>query len=362
MLPRMADAMVLRRPGEFVLESYPVPEPGDDEFILRVELTTICGGDLIEYLGGNRKAEYPLLMGHEVVGTVDSIGSSAARIHGVQEGERVIVEPYLRCGRCPACVRGQYHFCAEGATYGVTIPSTRPPHLWGGYAQYLFGAPSARVHRIGPDIDRRAAALTSVIGNGVRWIRSRGELRAGEGVIITGLGVQALASIVLASIAGASPIVVACREEDPARLALAREYGADVIVNSTRLEEDPDARADLRRLGIALAIECTGAEGPYAVAVDALAPQGRLVAAGTRGGRPLSIDLDAVVFKEIDIRGGLGQSNDTEYAAELVNAHAVAFEKMVTRVFPLGRTAEAMELCLQGHEDIVHIGLDPWET
>jgi threonine dehydrogenase-like Zn-dependent dehydrogenase len=355
-----SDAMVLEKPGLFVPQQFAVPELRPDEFLVRVELVTICGGDLIEYVGGNRKAKYPLLMGHELVGTVERIGADAAETHGVGVGDRVSVEPYLRCGECDACRGGQYHFCAKGLTYGVTIPSTREPHLWGGYSQYLYGAPGARVHKIGPDVPAAAAALTSVIANGVRWIRTRGQVSVGEGVLIAGLGVQALSSIIVASLAGASPIVVACRETDPDRLALAREYGADLIFNTDELQSSETLRQKLRDLNLNIAIECTGADLLYQIAIDALRFGGRLVAAGTRGGKLLTLDLDGVVFKELTVLGGLGQAGDTELAATIVNSQRFAVEKMVTQVLPLAQADDAIQMCLAEREDVIHVGLDPW--
>lgn len=357
---KKSTAMVLERPGSFVREEFDIPEIGADEFLLRVELVTICGGDLIEYQGGNRKAAYPLLMGHELVGTVEKIGAAAAETHDVTVGDRVTVEPYLRCGRCAACRVGQYHFCVEGLTYGVTIPSTREPHLWGAYSQYLYGAAGAQVHRIDPGVPAAAAALTSVVGNAVRWVRTRARTQVGEGILITGLGVQALSSIIVASLAGASPIVVACRETDSERLALAHDYGADMIYNTNELQRDESLRAQLRGLGLRVAIECTGADVVYQIATDALRFGGRLVAAGTRGGKPLTLDLDGVIFKELTILGGLGQAGDTELAAEIVNSRRFGVEKMVSHVLPLGSVDEAIQMCLAGREDVIHVGMDPW--
>lgn len=355
-----SQAMVLERPGQFVLTTFNLPEIGADDFLLRIELATVCGGDVIEYRGGNRKAKYPLLMGHEFVGTVAATGDSAAEAHGLAVGDRVMVEPYIRCGRCPACVAGNYHFCRSGLTYGVTIPSTRKPHLWGAYSQYMYGAPGSRVHHIGGEVPAAAAALTTVVANGVRWVRTRAAVQVGEGVLITGLGVQALSSIIVAKLAGASPVVVACRETDASRLDLAREYGADLVFNTNELAEDQSQRDSLNRLELSVAIECTGAEALYRLAIEALRPMARIVAVGTRGGQSLGIDLDGVVFKELSIVGGLGQAGDTEYAASIVNSRAFAVEKMVSHVLPLKEADDAIQMCLSGRDDVIHVGLDPW--
>ena len=84
--------------------------------------------------------------------------------------------------------------------------------------------------------------------------------------------------------------------------------------------------------------------------------------AGTRGGRALALDLDGVVFKELDIRGGLGQAGDTELAAQVVNAGTLPIDRMVSHVFPLAHAAEAIELMMASREEVVHIGLDPWAS
>jgi alcohol dehydrogenase len=356
---RSSRAMVLERPGAFREISFPLPDIGREEFLLRVELVTICGGDVIEFQGGNRKARYPLLMGHELVGRVEEIGDLAAQRHQVAAGDRVMVEPYLRCGQCGPCIAGNYHFCLQGGTYGVTIPSTQPPHLWGAYSQYLYGAPGARVHKVAEQIPAAAACLTTVVANGIRWVRTRGNARVGEGVLITGLGVQALSSVLVAELAGLSPIVVVCRERNERRLRLARTLGADRIVNTADLDSEA-TRQELRHLGLTLGIECTGAEPMFSLAVDVLAPLGRLVAVGTRGGQPLRLDLDAVVFKEIAVVGGLGQALDTELAVTIVNANHLPVADMVSHTLPLSAAQEAIQLCLGGHEEVIHVSLDPW--
>lgn len=365
----LSRAMVLDRPGRFTAREFEVPTVSDSEFVLRVDLVTVCGGDVIEYRGGNRKGRYPLIMGHEVVGEVVAIGAQASEERSLVCGDRVTVEPYLRCGRCAQCVAGDYQFCAAGMVYGVTIPCDQPPFLWGAYSQFMFGAAGARTHRVEASVDRRAGCMVNVVGNGVRWVRTRGELRVGESVLVTGLGVQALAAVLVAKAAGASRVVVACRERDESRQALAMAFGADHIVQYD-LAAAPSAgdlaagAAEAVREatdgGPAVAVECTGSQAMFGLAIEALAPRGRLVAVGTRGGAPLGVDLDGIVFKEIDVRGGLGQAHDTELAAAIVNSGNWPIERMVSHVLPLSEAEAAIGMMVGGRDDVVHIGLDPW--
>jgi len=352
-------AIVLEEPGRLREHEFPLPAIGDDDFLLRVEMVTICGGDPIEFLGRNRKTHYPLILGHEVVGHVEKIGHEAAVRQGVEVGARVVVEPYIACRACDFCLAGRYHFCRQGMVYGVTVRSDRPPHLWGAYSEYLYGAPGARVHRIDEAVPAAAACLTSVIGNGVRWVRTRGRGRMAESVLVLGAGVQALATIIVAKEAGLAPIIVVARGRNPRKLDLARRYGADVVLDVDR--EDLSARISdaLQGRGLDLAVECTGAERMIAIGVAALGPFGRLVLAGTRGGQPAALDIDGIVFKEIEVIGGLGQAHDTELAAQIVNSRRYPIEDMVTNTFPLADAERAMELFMNGGDRAIHVALDP---
>lgn len=358
-MPSTSRAIVLEAPRRFVDARFPVPEIGDEEFLLRVELVTICGGDVIEYEGRNRKAHYPLILGHELVGTIEQIGAAAAARHGVERGARVSVEPYIGCGRCRYCLRGDYHFCAHGLVYGVTVPADRPPHLWGAYGEYLYGAPGARVHRIAGAVPAAAACLTSVVGNAVRWIRTRGRGQVGEPVLVLGAGVQALATVIVAHEAGLEPIVLVARCRNRRKLELATAYGADAVIDLEAGSISKRVRVALGGQPLELAVECTGAQPMIDLAVDLLDPGGRLVQAGTRGGAVATLDVDAVVFKEIRYLGGLGQAGDTELAARIVNAGRYPLEAMVTHTFPLSAAEEAMRLFMEGRDGIIHVALDP---
>jgi threonine dehydrogenase-like Zn-dependent dehydrogenase len=352
-------AMVLLAPRQFEEERYSLPEIGDDEFLLRVEMVTICGGDPIEYEGRNRKAHYPLILGHEMVGSVERIGPQAVARHGVTTGSRVSVEPYVSCGACRFCARGDYHFCEQGLVYGVTVPADRPPHLWGAFSEYLYGAPGAHLHLIDDQVPAEAACLTSVIGNAVRWIHTRGRARRGEGVLVLGAGVQALSSVIVAREAGVAPIVVVARARNPRKLELARTYGADVVIDADGNGLPDQIRGAFGGGSVELAIECTGAQSMIDLAIEALGPGGRLVQAGTRGGEPATVDLDGIVFKEIEFLGGLGQAGDTEAAARIVNGGRYAIEDMVTHRFGLSDAAEAMSLFMEGRDGVIHVALDP---
>jgi alcohol dehydrogenase len=351
---------VLVKPRQMELREFPIPEIDDDSFLLKVDLVTICGGDPIEYEGRNVKAHYPMILGHEMVGRIDRIGEAAARRYGVAVGDRVNIEPYIVCGQCEYCLSGYYQFCLTSRVYGVNLSCEQPPHLWGAYGDYLYGAPGSRVHKIDPAVPDEAAALASVLGNGVRWIRTKAQVSFGESVVILGVGAQGLATIVAAREAGAAPIIVVGREANPAKWALAVEFGAHFLVDLDQESEPLRRVRELTNGRLAdVVVECTGAEAMMQLGLELARPTARYIMIGTCGyGRPALI-TDMIVFKELQVLGGLGQSWDTEAAVKIINSRKYPIEKMISHVFPLERADEAIRFFMAHPEQTVRVAIKP---
>lgn len=351
---------VLVKPRQMELREFPIPEIDDESFLLKVDLVTICGGDPIEYDGRNVKAHYPMILGHEMVGTIDRIGEAAARRYGVAPGDRVNVEPYIVCGQCEYCLSGYYQFCLTSRVYGVNLSCEQPPHLWGAYGDYLYGAPGSKVHKIDPAVPDEAAALASVLGNGVRWIRTKAQVKFGEAVVILGVGAQGLATIIAAREAGAAPIIVVGREANPAKWALATEFGAHSLVDLDQEREPSQRVRELTNGRLAdVVVECTGAEAMMQLGLELARPTARYIMIGTCGfGRPALI-TDMIVFKELQVLGGLGQSWDTEAAVKIINSRKYPIEKMISHVFPLEGADEAIRFFMAHPEQTVRVAIKP---
>ncbi|MBA2305711.1 MAG: alcohol dehydrogenase catalytic domain-containing protein [Acidobacteria bacterium] len=355
-----AHSMVLLEPRRMMMHEFELPDIDDDSFLLKVHRVTICGGDPLEYEGRNAKARYPMILGHEMTGTIEQIGDLAAHRYGVAAGDRVSVEPYILCGRCEYCLTGYYQFCKTSRVYGVNISCADPPHLWGAYGEYLYGAPGSRVHRIEPGVSDEAAALSSVLGNGVRWIRTKAQVKFGESVAILGAGAQGLATVIAAREAGARPIVVLGREANRLKWELASAFGAHHLID---LEEESDPLGRVRELTagrlLDVVVECTGAEAMMQLGLEIVRPVGRYVMVGTCGSSRRSLITDLVVFKEIQLLGGLGQSWDTEEAVRIINSRRYPIEKMVTQVFPLEEADEAIRFFMAHPEQALRVAIQP---
>lgn len=359
-------ALVVTEPGRMEMRDFPIPKVGPREMLLRVEMVSICGSEPKKYLGTAMWAvewggmPYPFILGHEVVGYLEEVGEEAAALHRVRPGDRVMVEPYFSCGRCWYCGNGHYQLCARRNTYGTSKSCAEPPHLWGAYSEYMFLAEGTRVHRIDTSVPAEAACLTSVIGNGVRWVKTKGELTFGETVVVLGPGAQGLATVIAAKETGAERIIVFGLARDAHKLGLAREYGATHAFNVEEVNPEDVVREVTGGHMADLVVECTGAPSSIALGPDLLRPLGRYVLAGTTGGgRAVGLVTDRWVMRELTVRGGLGQSWNCEDAARIVNSRRYAIEKMITHVFPLERGDEAMRLFMEGRPDCIRVALRP---
>jgi len=363
---RTSRCLVVTAPEHMEMREYPLPAVGPREMLLKVEMVSICGSEPKKYQGTAMWAAewggmpFPFILGHEMVGFLEEVGEEAGELHGVRSGDRVVVEPYISCGHCRYCGNGNYQLCTTRHTYGVSRSCANPPHLWGGYAEYLFVAEGSKVHKIAADVPAEAAVLVSVIGNGFRWTKTRGELSCGETVAVLGPGAQGLATVIAAREAGAARILVFGLARDRIKLALAKELGAThtFCVDEKKPLEAVREATDGEMAD--LVVECTGAAASIAAAPDLLRPLGRLVLVGSMGGgKTAAMATDRWILRELTVRGGLGQAWNCEDAARIVNSRRYPIEKMITHTLPLERGEEGMRFFMEGHPECIRVALRP---
>src|SRR3989304_10349377 len=117
-------------PDKLEIREYPIPEIPPDGGLVKVEMGGVCGTD-VKYLHGKLKVDYPIILGHEILGRVEKLGRDAAAIHKVKEGDRIILKGALGCGRCADCRRGNARFCRQRTTYGGPPQGGKTPHPFG---------------------------------------------------------------------------------------------------------------------------------------------------------------------------------------------------------------------------------------
>jgi alcohol dehydrogenase len=339
-------AMVLLAPRRLEQRELQRPRLGDDDAILRVEACGLCGTDHEQY-SGLLFGGFPFVPGHESVGVIDAMGDEASARWGVRVGDRVAVEVFQSCRACDQCTRGNYRHCRQhgvGDTYGF-IPVDRSPGLWGGYAQYQYLSPDSMVLPVPDQLDPVLSTLFNPLGAGIRWAATVPGTGPGDVVAVLGPGIRGLCSLVAAREAGAGYVMVTgCGSRDRSRLALAREFGADLVVDVE--SEDPAAAlARAAGRGADVVVDVT-AKAPTAVgqALRTARPEGTVVLAGTRGQKVPDLDVDLVVYKELRVVGALGVDVSSYRAAlGLLAAGRYPFADIDRRTADFAGLAEMLE-------------------
>ena len=285
-------ALVKTQKGVGCLELREVPEPsiGDDEALIEVRAAGICGTDL--HVKHDTFPYWPpVILGHEFAGVIAAVGPD---VEGWQVGDRVVGEPHTRhCGRCYLCRRGHIQLCKEKRSPGWGID--------GAMARYLKYPPKL-LHRIPDSMSFEHAALVEPAANAVTHIVERGVIEAGDFVVLLGPGPIGLMAAQVARAAGAREVlVVGSPADEGLRLGAARRLGFRHVINFA--ESDPvKACMDLSEgIGADLVIECSGAPAAIAQTVALARPWGRVCGIGLTGKKPVELDWDAAMLKNITL-------------------------------------------------------------
>jgi threonine dehydrogenase-like Zn-dependent dehydrogenase len=321
------------------LAEFPDPSPGAREVVVEIKASGMCGSDLKFYraAGGTAalglgKVSGPVIAGHEPCGIVAAVGANvtecAARI-----GARVMVHHYSGCGACPHCLSGWSQMCSEGSiVYGVT------GH--GAHARYL----KVPAHTLVPLPDELSfatgAAISCGTGTAFQALR-RMNLRGGDTIAIVGQGPVGLSATQLATAMGARVIALDISQE---RLARAKEFGADALIDPRT--GDPPARIKelTRGLGADLALDTSGAAEGRVTAVRSTRPWGVVCFVGEGGGVTLDVSPD-MLRKQLTILGSWTFSTLVQAdCARFIVDRKVTVDRLFTHRWQLEQADEAYRL------------------
>ncbi len=327
-------AAVLHAAGDLRVEPTSVPELGPRDVAVRVGAGGICGSDLHYFNHGGTGAirlREPMILGHEIAGTVSAVGSEVTR---VAPGQRVAVDPSRPCGACRFCKEGTPRHCLEMRFLGSAM---RMPHVQGGFRQMLV-CTEAQAVPVPDHVPVEHAAFAEPLAVCLHAVSQAGPL-LGRRVLVTGAGPIGALCVMAARYSGAREIVATDVVDAP--LATVLTVGADLALNTRK---DPAA---LDRFGAAkgyfdVVFEASGHAAALTGAIGAARPGAALVLVGLGG--DMALPVNAIVAKELELRGTFRFDAEFELAVDLIASGRIDVAPLLTEIVPLHEAVRAFEL------------------
>jgi NADPH:quinone reductase-like Zn-dependent oxidoreductase len=327
----MRAAVFRQHGGPEVIEiaDVPKPEPGPEEVVIAVRAAALNHLDLWARRGlPGLDLEFPHIGGSDLAGTVAELGEA---VEGLEVGARVLANPSLWCGNCEWCHKGEESLCASYRILGE--------HINGGFAEYV-AVPAQNVLTIPDDLSfEEAAAVPLVYQTAWRGLISRGRLRPGETVLITGgSGGVSTAALQIAKLAGAYVFAVTAGAEKVRRLV---ELGADVVIDREHADFSKEVWKTTERRGVDIAFDAVG-EAVWPDILRALARNGRLVTYGATTGPRGQVDVRLTFWKQLQIIGSTMSSR-----SEFEEVMGLVFQRELEPVIDI---VWSIESARQAHE------------
>jgi threonine dehydrogenase-like Zn-dependent dehydrogenase len=277
-------ALVIRKPGDAILEDVPEPQPQPGHVLLRIRMIGLCGSDLNSYRGKNPLVRFPRIPGHEIAATILQPHESRPDL---KPGTNVTLSPYTNCGKCAACLRGRPNSCQFNETLGVQRDGGLLEQMW---------MPPGKLYPANLGI--KELCLVEPLTVGFHAV-ARGRVQPGDVVAVLGCGGVGLGAIAASRFAGALTIAV---DLDDHKLEIAKSAGATHAVNTAR-ESLHDRLLQLtENRGPDVVIEAIGLPETFRAAVEEVAFTGRVVYIGYAK-EPVAYETRLFVQKELDILG-----------------------------------------------------------
>ncbi|MFH0939403.1 MAG: L-threonine 3-dehydrogenase [Planctomycetota bacterium] len=317
------------------LEDVPMPTIGDQEVLIKIHKTSICGTDLHIYRWdewAQRTIPVPMPVGHEFVGEIAQFG---AAVKGLRIGEIVSGEGHLVCGYCRNCRAGHRHLCIN--TIGVGVNRA------GAFADYL-AIPASNVFPVPRGVTEDEAAILDPLGNAVHTALSFDLV--GEDVLVTGAGPIGIMAGAVAQHVGARHVVISDINEY--RLELARKMGMRHTLNARQVSlRDIEKQLGMVE-GFDVGLEMSGSPDALNAMIDTVKNGGKIALLGILP-RDTLIPWDQVIFKSFTIKGIYGREMfETWYKMCAMLQSGLNVKPMFTHRFPAERFEEGFEIMLSG--------------
>ncbi len=315
-----------------ILQDKPIPSFGDDEVLIKVAYSGICGTDIHIY--HDQFTYYPpVIIGHEFSGEIVEVG---AKVTGFKKGDAVVGEPHNKaCGKCYLCRNGHIQNCMDKRSIGWGID--------GAFTTYLV-MPEKLLHKVPEGLSLKEAAMAEPAAIVAHQLLERARVNPGDNVVIMGVGPIALLAAQMAKIAGAGKIILCGTNGDiDYRLKIADQLNCyDRFINV----QTEDALAIIKEetvIGADLVVEASGAASAITTSIKALRKRGLLCAIGMTSRETVDVPWNEAMMKVLDVQFNMSSSyNGWNMALSLMASGKVQVEPMIG-VRTLSQWKEAFE-------------------
>ena len=328
-------ALVKREAGPGIwMEDVPIPTPGTNEVLIKVEKTAICGTDLHIYLWDDwarRTIKPGLVIGHEFVGRIETLGDG---VTGYELGDRVSAEGHIVCGHCRNCRAGQPHVCAN--TIGIGVDRN------GAFAEYVV-VPSSNLWPIPDEIAPELAAFFDPFGNAAHCALQFDLV--GEDVLITGAGPIGIIAAGICRHVGARHVVIT--DVNDYRLSLAKNMGASRTIN-VKNESIADVVKELKIDGFDIGLEMSGNAVAFNDLLHHMYHGGKVALLGLLPDGT-GCDWDQIIFKGLELHGIYGRRMyETWYKMTQMVLTGFPLQKAMTHHIPIDNYEHGFRLMRDG--------------
>ena len=303
----MKSAQIIEPNKPLEINETELPKPNGNQVIVKVKSTGVCHSDLHLWEGGydtgdgfmkvtDRGVKFPVTPGHEVVGSVEEIGDS---VQGVNIGDLVLVYPWIGCGECPTCEKGDTNLCESPKSLGVFQD--------GGYAEYVL-VPDAKFLAKIDNLDPDAAASLACSGLTAFTAVKKALTNSPENILIVGAGGLGLMGVQIANALTKANII--CADLDDEKLESAKKLGATHIINTKESDAVKKIMSICNEKGVDSIIDFVNAPPTVKMDLSLIRKRGNIILVGLFGGS-VELSLVSIPLKAITIQGAYtGNYND----------------------------------------------------